>query len=145
MANDYPNGWKDGWSSADHAEQSYSPYAWERAEREARNNPSARTEHQYTPYQGMYSPEYYENIDKARERAEQEQRAHVEFEATNIVMQQKRDAYNQKSFFQRAWAHMRGKSFYQNQGEIREQVADHMAGYSTEYLNNFVDSGGKSR
>ena len=34
-SNAYPNGWKDGYSSADHATESYSPYANERASREA--------------------------------------------------------------------------------------------------------------
>lgn len=33
--NNYPNSWKDGWSSADHVTESYSPYALERAQREA--------------------------------------------------------------------------------------------------------------
>ena len=37
MANEknFPNGWKDGYSSADHATESYSPYAAERKQREA--------------------------------------------------------------------------------------------------------------
>ncbi|MBE6154319.1 MAG: hypothetical protein E7163_01920 [Firmicutes bacterium] len=157
MANNYPNGWKDGWSSADHAEQSYSPYAAERAQREAmseaKNREAARTQYE----QGLA------NERKAREKIEAEraqeefirnkrereayERADKKTEAVKFLVEQKKAAYNQKSWFGKTMAKMRGKDFtsqynkYYQEAENKIYAMDNHS-FEVFYENNIE---GKSR
>jgi len=81
--NNYPNGWKDGWSSADHATESYSPYAWERARREAsssRNNVEEKS----------YSQRWVEQHNKEVAQAKREQAARSPWEEMDREREQQR-------------------------------------------------------
>ena len=86
--NDYPNRWKDGWSSADHATESYSPYAWERARRDASFSQNKQEEKTYSQrwveqqneeiaqarreQAVRRGQEYWKERDREREQQEQE-------------------------------------------------------------------------
>ena len=135
----YENGWKDGWSSADHAEQSYSPYAWERARREAGS--------------GIYDEEkpkktYMTEYEKAQNQREWEQakferevREHSENrrQAINYIVQEKRDEYNKKSWLGKAFAKMRGKDFQSLRSKIRAEAEQRVDKMSDDQLERFVE------
>lgn len=118
----YPNGYKDGYSSSDHATQSYSPYAVERDRRNAAYDSAMRD----------YRMERYEvGLEKERERKrkileerereerklEQERKRseeHIKMSTDSIryLCEQKRKAYKNRSLFSRAIATLSGKGYY---------------------------------
>ena len=79
----YENGWKDGWSSADHATESYSPYAWERAAREANSSRNTVEEKSYTQ-------RWLEQHEKEVAQAKREQAARSPWEEMDREREQRR-------------------------------------------------------
>ena len=161
MANEsnYPNGWKDGWSSADHETQNYSPYAAERDQREALAT-SAENERRMAEYQAGLD---IQQANRARVEAERlkedwkvsewereglEQVAQRR-EAINIIVQQKREQYNQKSWFGKAIGTLRGKSFDKMKKQITEEAekrVDRMGPEGVEvFLERQAEKEGKQR
>lgn len=150
MAQDYPNGWKDGWSSADHATQSYSPYAAESAQREAL---WAREEEnrKWSSYQeGLKKQQSYQDKLQAERVREEIRLANIEREAREqsaqrreaigIIVQQKRDEYNKKSWFGKAIATLRGKSFDKMKGQITEDAERRVDRMSPEQVERFIEN-----
>lgn len=153
--NNYPNGYKDGWSSADHATDNYSPYAAERKQRDALERSEA-SESEMARYEAGL-----ENERRAREKNE-EQRAKEEYffakiesvaneqykqrkEAINIIVQQKRDEYNKKSWFGKAIASLRGKSFDKMKIQITEDAEKRIDRMQPEQIEQFIEKAGRKR
>lgn len=150
MANDYPNGWKDGYSSADHATQSYSPYAAERAQRDAMYSSSERDRRMSEYQEGLEREKRYrekiaaerarqdwimeQKINKAREQSEQRS------EAVKLIVQQKKDEYNRKSWFSKAIATLQGKSYDKRKNEILEAAERRVDRMLPEQVEAFIEN-----
>lgn len=158
--NNYPNGWKDGWA-IDHAEESYSPYAAERAQRNAFADSEER-ERRMSEYQAGLDKEqrYREKIeDKKEQRKEAWRMTEIEREGREqvaqrrelirIFVQQKKDEYNNKSWFGKAVAKISGKSFDKMKGQITEAAerrVDRMEPEQIErLLENHAEKEGRTR
>ena len=136
----YENGYKDGWSSADHATQSYSPYAEE----------SERRERVMSEYQaGLDKEQSYRDklqSEQAREdwkmsQIEREGREHIaqRREAVNIIVQQKKAAYDSKSWLGKAVAKLRGKSFDKMKRQITEAAEIRVDKMTPEQIEYFIE------
>lgn len=145
MANGYPNGWKDGWSSADHATESYSPYAWERAQRDS----LASSAEISSEYEASLERErkYREKIEAERVKEEfvreqkerdRERNLKNKFRAIDIIVQQKKDEYMSKSWFGKSIARLKGKDFYKMQDKIYENAKSSVDLMDDEQIKDFI-------
>ena len=118
----YSNGYKSGYSSADDPERrDYSPSGVEAQQRDALAE-SYERERRMSEYQAGLDREQ-KNRDKQQLEQQKEdwRMSQIEREgreqvaerrkAINLIVQQKRDEYNKKSWFGKAIATLRGKSF----------------------------------
>ena len=152
MANEqnFPNGWKDGYSSADHATESYSPYAAERKQREALgrseererrmseyNSGLAREQARYEKQQSERAKVEWQNVEREREA-----RRHISQrrEAINIIVQQKREDYNKKSWFQKAIAKLRGRTFNKMKSQITAEAERRVDKMSPAQIERFIEN-----
>lgn len=139
----YENGWKDGWSSADHATESYSPYAWERAQRDAIDEREQRQQ----------ATQSEDNRRKWQERLEAEQ-AKTEFRkkqdeinlqwsveqrktAIRYIVQQKREEYNKKSWFGKAMSKIKGTDFNKIKRQIEIDAIKRVEKMTDEQVESF--------
>lgn len=68
-------------------------------------------------------------------------------EAVRLIVEQKRQEYNKKSWFGKAIATLRGKSFANMRAEIEENAINRVDRWSPEYLERFIEkqTEGRSR
>lgn len=83
---------------------------------------------------------YYETqkaIEQRRSDALRYERNQIE--AINLIVEQKRQEYNKKSWFGKAIATLRGKTFKQMASEIEEYAAKRVENMSPSYLEDFIE------
>ena len=136
MENNYPNGWKDGWSSADHAEESYSPQAWEDALRRAKQE---KTEIKKPVYKEPTLTEYEKEQIEREQKEKDFQEGLNRRKAVNIIVGQKHDNYYNKSLLKRASLALKGKSFKRTKEQIRKEAQDRVAEMSAWEVERFLE------
>jgi len=152
----YQNGYKSGYSAADDPERkNYSPLAVDGQLRDALAG-SYEREREMAEYQRGLEKEkrYYEKIAQQQQR-EADRFAQIEREgreqvaqrraAINLIVSQKRDEYNKKSWFGKAVATMMRKSFSQRKKEIIEAAERRVDRMTPEQMENFVEREGRRR
>lgn len=84
--------------------------------------------------------EYYE-IEKAIAKKKTNELNYElnKIEAVRIIVEQKRDAYNKKSWFGKAIAKLRGKTFAKMRPEIEEYATRRVENMSPEQLDVFIE------
>ena len=154
----YPNGYKDGYSSADDPERrDYSPSGVEAQLRDALAA-SAERERRMSEYQAGLDREQEARERREAERAREEWKmSQIEREgreqvaerrkAINLIVQQKRDEYNKKSWFGKAIATLRGKGFDKMKKQITEAAERRVDRMSPEQVETFIEkqTEGRSR
>lgn len=154
----YPNGYKDGYSSADDPERrDYSPSGVEAQLRDALAA-SAERERRMSEYQAGLDREQEARERREAERAREEWKmSQIEREgreqvaerrkAINLIVQQKRDEYNKKSWFGKAIATLRGKGFDKMKKQITEAAERRVDRMSPEQVESFIEkqTEGRSR
>jgi len=146
----YPNGYKSGYSSADDPERrNYSPSGVEAQQRDALAE-SRERERRMSEYQAGLEKE-----QKLREQREAE-RKRTEWqinqwereakdqvanrrEAINIIVQQKRNEYNEKSWFGKAIAKLRGKSFDKIERQVIADAERRVDKMDPNYIEYFIE------
>ncbi len=154
----YPNGYKDGYSSADDPERrDYSPSGVEAQLRDALAARAER-ERRMSEYQAGLDREQEARERREAERAREEWKmSQIEREgreqvaerrkAINLIVQQKRDEYNKKSWFGKAIATLRGKGFDKMKKQITEAAERRVDRMSPEQVESFIEkqTEGRSR
>ena len=154
----YPNGYKDGYSSADDPERrDYSPSGVEAQLRDALAA-SAERERRMSEYQAGLDREQRNRDKQQLEQQKEDWRmSQIEREgreqvaerrkAINLIVQQKRDEYNKKSWFGKAIATLRGKSFDKMKKQITESAEGRVDRMSPEQVESFIEkqTEGRSR
>ena len=154
----YPNGYKDGYSSADDPERrDYSPSGVEAQLRDALAE-SYERERRMSEYQAGLDREQEARERREAERAREEWKmSQIEREgreqvaerrkAINLIVQQKRDEYNKKSWFGKAIATLRGKGFDKMKKQITESAEGRVDRMSSEQVESFIEkqTEGRSR
>ncbi len=154
----YSNGYKSGYSSADDPERrDYSPSGVEAQQRDALAE-SYERERRMSEYQAGLDREQ-KNRDKQQLEQQKEdwRMSQIEREgreqvaerrkAINLIVQQKRDEYNKKSWFGKAIATLRGKSFDKMKKQITEAAEGRVDRMSSEQVESFIEkqTEGRSR
>ena len=154
----YSNGYKSGYSSADDPERrDYSPSGVEAQQRDALAE-SYERERRMSEYQAGLDREQGARERREAERAREEWKmSQIEREgreqvaerrkAINLIVQQKRDEYNKKSWFGKAIATLRGKSFDKMKKQITESAEGRVDRMSPEQVESFIEkqTEGRSR
>ena len=154
----YPNGYKDGYSSADDPERrDYSPSGVEAQQRDALAE-SYERERRMSEYQAGLDREQRNRDKQQLEQQKEDWRmSQIEREgreqvaerrkAINLIVQQKRDEYNKKSWFGKAIATLRGKSFDKMKKQITESAEGRVDRMSPEQVESFIEkqTEGRSR
>ena len=154
----YPNGYKDGYSSADDPERrDYSPSGVEAQLRDALAA-SAERERRMSEYQAGLDREQRNRDKQQLEQQKEDWRmSQIEREgreqvaerrkAINLIVQQKRDEYNKKSWFGKAIATLRGKGFDKMKKQITEAAERRVDRMSPEQVESFIEkqTEGRSR
>lgn len=122
-SDNYPNGHKSGYSSADDPDRiDYSPMGAEIA-RVRTMKENEQMESRMSQYQAGLEREKQrqqkiqeryeqEELEKQQSRLKSEKKAQQHSEAVNYLASQKRKDYKNKSWFIRAWLTIRGKGYY---------------------------------
>lgn len=66
-------------------------------------------------------------------------------EAVRLIVEQKRQEYNKKSWFGKAIATLRGKSFANMRAEIEENAINRVDIMSPEYLERFIENNSEEK
>lgn len=154
----YPNGYKSGYSSADDPERrDYSPSGVEAQQRDALAE-SYERERRMSEYQAGLDREQRNRDKQQLEQQKEDWRmSQIEREgreqvaerrkAINLIVQQKRDEYNKKSWFGKAIATLRGKSFDKMKKQITEAAEGRVDRMSPEQVESFIEkqTEGRSR
>lgn len=154
----YPNGYKSGYSSADDPERrDYSPSGVEAQQRDALAE-SYERERRMSEYQAGLDREQRNRDKQQLEQQKEDWRmSQIEREgreqvaerrkAINLIVQQKRDEYNKKSWFGKAIATLRGKSFDKMKKQITESAEGRVDRMSPEQVESFIEkqTEGRSR
>ena len=154
----YPNGYKSGYSSADDPERrDYSPSGVEAQLRDALAA-SAERERRMSEYQAGLDREQRNRDKQQLEQQKEDWRmSQIEREgreqvaerrkAINLIVQQKRDEYNKKSWFGKAIATLRGKGFDKMKKQITEAAERRVDRMSSEQVESFIEkqTEGRSR
>lgn len=159
-ADNYPNGFKDGYSSSDDPDRrDFSPSGAKERQINAMiedYNRRAAEERYQAGVDRMKSYRDKLRAEKEREEfriAEMEREAKEEAaqrrKAVNILVQQKRDEYNQKSWFGKAISSLRGESFDKLKKQIIETAERRVNIMSPERIEKLIEKneqkGGKQR
>ena len=154
----YPNGYKYGYSSADDPERrDYSPSGVEAQQRDALAE-SYERERRMSEYQAGLDREQRNRDKQQLEQQKEDWRmSQIEREgreqvaerrkAINLIVQQKRDEYNKKSWFGKAIATLRGKGFDKMKKQITEAAERRVDRMSPEQVESFIEkqTEGRSR
>lgn len=154
----YSNGYKSGYSSADDPERrDYSPSGVEAQQRDALEA-SAERERRMSEYQAGLDREQRNRDKQQLEQQKEDWRmSQIEREgreqvaerrkAINLIVQQKRDEYNKKSWFGKAIATLRGKGFDKMKKQITEAAERRVDRMSPEQVESFIEkqTEGRSR
>lgn len=154
----YPNGYKSGYSSADDPERrDYSPSGVEAQQRDALAE-SYERERRMSEYQAGLDREQRNRDKQQLEQQKEDWRmSQIEREgreqvaerrkAINLIVQQKRDEYNKKSWFGKAIATLRGKGFDKMKKQITEAAERRVDRMSPEQVESFIEkqTEGRSR
>lgn len=154
----YPNGYKSGYSSADDPERkNYNPLNVEGQQRDALAE-SYERERRMSEYQaGLDKEQRDRDKHQAEQLREEWKMSQIEREgreqvaerrkAINLIVQQKRDEYNKKSWFGKAIATLRGKSFDKMKKQITEAAERRVDRMSPEQVESFIEkqTEGRSR
>ena len=155
-SDNYPNGYKSGYSSADDPDRiDYSPAGWDRERRERMAATSERERIMSAYEAGLAQEQFYRDRVRA-ERARQEwvaqqeenerrQRVEQKWEAIRIIVQQKRDEYNNKSWFGKAVAKLRGQTFYKMRDQITEEAERKVSRMTPQEIDAFIEREGRQR
>ena len=139
-SDNYPNGYKSGYSSADDPDRkNYNPlYSQGMPEKS-----SIRSNDDYLKklrqQEEARARKYYEEVD---ERKKERARFEKEMEAERLIVAQYRKEYFSKSWFGKLVAKAKGKDFYSMQEEIRNKASEQVNSMSDSELNDFI---GRSR
>lgn len=90
--------------------------------------------------------EYHEirkNIENQRMDAIEYERNQME--AIRIIVEQKRQEYNKKSWFGKAIAKLRGKTFAKMRNEIENYATKRVENMSPEYLERFIENNSEEK
>lgn len=90
--------------------------------------------------------EYHEirkNIENQRMNAIKYERNQME--AIRIIVEQKRQEYNKKSWFGKAIAELRGKTFTKMRNEIEDYATKRVENMSPEYLERFIENNSEEK
>ena len=154
----YSNGYKSGYSSADDPERKdYSPSGVEAQQRDSLSE-SYERERRMSEYQAGLDREQRVRERREAEREREEWKmSQIEREgreqvaerrnAINLIVKQKRDEYNRKSWFGKAIAILRGKSFDKMKKQITESAERRVDRMSPEQVESFIEkqTEGRSR
>lgn len=157
-SDNYSNGYKSGYSSADDPDRKdYSPYGVEAQQRDTLAA-SYEKERKMSEYQdGLDKEQRYRNKIEAEHQKEEWLRKQIEEEgrefvanrrkAINIIVQQKREEYNKKSWFGKGIATLRGKSYDKMKKQITEAAEKRVDRMGPEQLEKFIEreTEGKAR
>lgn len=153
-SDNYPNGYKSGYSSADDpdrplradvaediARENMARYAnYVRLEEESQKERAAAIERQTQNNIEAANRIKDDNLrrEENRERSEQ---------VAKIIVQQKKDEYNKKSWLGKAFTRLRGKSPKQMSAQINNAARNKAINMTPEQQERFIEkySGGKSR
>lgn len=155
---DYTNGYKSGYSSADDPERKdYSSYGVEAQQRDALAE-SFERERKMAEYQyGLDKEKRNREKIEAQQRKEEWRMSEIERqgreyvaqrrEAIRIIVQQKRNDYNKKSWFGKAVAKLQGKSFDKLKKQITEAAERRVDRMVPEQIEAFIEkqTEGRSR
>lgn len=154
----YSNGYKSGYSSADDPERKdYSPSGIEAQQRDALAE-SYEKERIMSEYQkGLDTEQRNRDKQQLEQQKEDWKMSQIEREgreqvaerrkAINLIVQQKRDEYNKKSWFGKAIATLRGKSFDKMKRQITEAAERRVDRMGPEQIEAFIEkqTEGRSR
>ena len=157
-SDNYSNGYKSGYSSADDPDRKdYSPYGVEAQQRDSLAA-SYEKERKMSEYQdGLDKEQRYRDKIEAEHHREEWLRKQIEEEgrefvanrrkAINIIVQQKREEYNKKSWFGKGIATLRGKSYDKMKKQITEAAEKRVDRMGPEQLEKFIEreTEGKAR
>lgn len=147
----YSNGYKSGYSSADDPERrDYSPYGVEAQQRNALAE-SYERERRMSEYQaGLDKEQRKRDKIEADQRREEWKMSQIEIEgreqiaqrreAIRIIVQQKRNEYNKKSWFGKAIATLRGKNFDKIKKQITEAAEKRVDRMNPEQIERFIEN-----
>lgn len=152
----YTNGYKSGYSSTDDPERKdYSSYGVESQQRDALSE-SFERERKMAEYQDGLDKEQ-RNRDKIESQQRQEEWKMSEIErqgreyvaqrreAIKIIVQQKRNEYNKKSWFGKAVAKLKGKSFEKMKKQITEAAERRVDRMGPEQIEAFIEKQAEGR
>lgn len=157
----YPNGWKDGYSSADDPDRALNDSAVEEI---ARANVARYDKHDSLEKQrereraAAIERQTQKNIEAANRLKEEQQwrnehRENID-QAVKIMVQKKKDEYNQKSWIGKAFAKLRKRSPKNKEwiSDTKNTARDKAIKMTPEQLERYIEryneknnSGGKSR
>ena len=159
----FPNGWKDGWSSADHATESYSPHAWEKSQRDAMAESSER-DRRMSEYEAGLRRQQERREREQRERERQRRIEDAQFEyhqgirnsktATLVEFEFRKrcEAYEEQSNFTKLRLKLKKKDIYSQESQIRAEIKEDLDKMSSWKFDEYYDqkmeeykTGGKSR
>lgn len=154
----YSNGYKSGYSSVDDPERkNYSPLGVEGQQRDALAESQER-ERRMSEYQAGLDKEQRNRDNQRLEQQKEDWRmAQIEQEgreqvaerrkAINLIVQQKRDEYNKKSWFGKAIATLKGKNFDKMKRQITEAAERRVDRMNSEQIEHFIEmqTEGRSR
>lgn len=154
----YSNGYKSGYSSVDDPERKdYSPLGVEGQQRNALAESQER-ERRMSEYQaGLDRERRIQDKQRLEQQKEEWRMAQIEREgryqvaerrkAINLIVQQKRDEYNKKSWFGKAIAILQGKNFDKMKKQITEAAERRIDRMTPEQVERFVEkqTEGRSR
>lgn len=146
----YPNGWKDGYSSADDPDRSRNDAAFESARRDA----MIETEKNELKDARRLEIEKEKERQQAKEAAEQTRREvqqqqlqkkinnnlGLRDDAVKIIVEQKRLAYDKHNFLKKAVLKIQGRTFEQMRFKIISDAEKRVDKMSNEEVRNFVEA-----
>ena len=147
-SDNYPNGYKSGYSSADdYDRKDYSPMGVEGARRDAMaasmerdrrmSEYNAGLEREKERQRKIQQKYEMEEAQKQRERQIESENREMYITAVKYLCQQKRDEYKKKSWFSRAVATLSGKGYYKIPfWDLAQKEVSQM---SEEELNDFYN------
>ena len=154
----YPNGYKSGYSSADDPERrDYSPSGVEAQQRDALAESYERKRRMSEYQAGLDREQRNRDKQQLEQQKEDWRMSQIEREgreqvaerrkAINLIVQQKRDEYNKKSWFGKAIATLRGKGFDKMKKQITEAAERRVDRMSSEQVESFIEkqTEGRSR
>lgn len=143
-SDNYPNGYKSGYSSADDPDRKdYSPYGEERARRGAGSGIYEKTsvEKYWEGVRQRQTEREMRQAQEVKDRLRSNERSEKEYEAAAIIKREAFEAYRKQSWFKRFVAKRKGNDPYSRQSEIYDQAVQQVKAMSDIELDNVIRNG----